>query len=76
MQKWGIKMPKFSLSSGEMLEVLDKLNENAYDKLVNAIEEKICKVLSEKKWIEIWEDGDFKIEMSITFPKIEELKDA
>jgi hypothetical protein len=69
-------MTKFSLSSGEMLEVLDKLNGNAYDKLVNAIEEKICKVLPEKKWIEMWEDGDFKIEMSITIPEIEELKDA
>lgn len=71
-------MPKFSLSSGEMMAILDKPLHisNAYDHLINAIEAKICDVISEKKWLEIWTDGDFKIEMSITFNEIEELKDG
>ena len=69
-------MPKFTLNQGEMIEILDPLNQNAYDKLQGAIEKKICKVLSENKWLEIWEEGDWNIEMSITFNNIEELSNV
>ena len=71
-------MPKFSLSSGEMMAILDKPLHisNAYDQLVSHLEKKVLTIISEKKWIEIWESGDFKIEMSITFNEIEELKDG
>jgi uncharacterized protein YfbU (UPF0304 family) len=69
-------MNKFTLNQGEMMEILDPLNQNAYDKLQGAIEQKICEVLSEKKWLEIWEEGDWKIELSITFNNIKELSNA
>jgi hypothetical protein len=69
-------MPKFSLSSGEMMHILYELHPNAYDRLVNELEKKILDVLSEKKWIEIWTDGDFKLEFSVVFDDIEELKDG
>jgi hypothetical protein len=69
-------MPKFTLNQGEMMEILEPLNQNAYDKLQGAIEKKICEVLSENKWLEIWEDGNWNIEMSITFNNIEELSNV
>jgi len=68
-------MPKFTLSVGEMTDVLDDKYTNAYDELQGALEIKILNVLSEKIWLEIWETGNFKIEMSITFPEIKELKE-
>jgi hypothetical protein len=37
---------------------------------------KVCAVLSEKKWLEIWESGNYKIEMSLTFNEIKELQNA
>jgi hypothetical protein len=69
-------MPKFTLNQGEMQEILDPLNQRAYDRLQGALEKKICEVLSEKKWLEVWEEGDWNIEMSITFNNIEELQNA
>ena len=67
-------MPKFTLNQGEITAILDSLNGNAYDKLQGALEMKVCEVLSEKKWLEIWESGNYKIEMSITFNEIKELQ--
>jgi hypothetical protein len=69
-------MPKFTLNQGEMIEILDPLDQKAYDKLQGALERKICEVLSENKWLEIWEEGDWNIEMSITFNNIEELSNV
>lgn len=69
-------MPKFTLNQGEMTEILDPLNQRAYDRLQGALERKICEVLSEKKWLEIWEEGDWNIEMSITINTPKELQDA
>ena len=69
-------MPKFTLNQGEMIEILDPLNQQSYDRLQGALEKKICEVLSEKKWLEIWEDGSWNVEMSITFNNIEELQNA
>ena len=69
-------MPKFTLNQGEITEILDPLNGNAYDKLQGALEMKICAVLAEKKWLEIWESGNYKIEMSLTFNEIKELQNA
>jgi hypothetical protein len=68
-------MPKFTLSAGEMTDVLDDKYANAYDNLWGTLEGKILEVLSEKRWLEIWHSGDYKIEMSITFNEIEELRD-
>lgn len=69
-------MPKFTLNQGEMIEILDPLNRQSYDRLQGALEKKICEVLSEKKWLEIWENGSWNVEMSITFNNIEELQNA
>lgn len=69
-------MPKFTLNQSEMIEILDPLHQHAYDKLQGALERKICKVLSEEKWSEIWEDGNWNIELTISFDNIKELQDA
>jgi hypothetical protein len=69
-------MPKFSINQGEMQEILDPLHQFAYDKLQGAIEKKICKVLAEEKWLEIWEEGNWNIELSITFNNVKELDHA
>jgi len=60
-------MSKFSLNMYEMIEVLDPINKNAYDKLQIALEQKICNAMGEEKWREIWVTSDWNIEMSITF---------
>lgn len=58
-------MPKFTLNMYEMMEVLDPINQNAYDKLQSALEAKICKAMPEDKWLSIWESGDWDIEITI-----------
>lgn len=60
-------MIKFKLSVPEIIEILDPLNQNAYDKLQGALEQKILNLISEKKWLEIWESGDWEIELSLNF---------
>ncbi len=60
-------MPKFTLNMYEMMEILDPVNQNAYDKLQSALEEKICKSMSEDQWLSTWESGNWEIEMSINF---------
>lgn len=60
-------MPKFTLNMYEMMEILDPINQNAYDKLQSALEQKICKTMSEDEWLSAWEKGNWEIEMSINF---------
>ena len=64
-------MSKFSLNMYEMMEVLDLIDPNAYDKLQIALEQKICETMGEEKWREIWVTSDWDIEMSITFEEKE-----
>jgi uncharacterized protein YfbU (UPF0304 family) len=49
----------------EMMEILDPINQNAYDKLQSALEQKICKTMSEDEWLSLWEDSEWEIEMTI-----------
>ena len=56
---------KVKINQGEMMEILDPLNQNAYDKLQGALERKLCEVFSEKAWLKAFEDGDFEIEMTL-----------
>ncbi len=58
-------MPKFTLNMYEMMEILDPINQNAYDKLQSALEQKICKTMSEDEWLSLWEDSEWEIEMTI-----------
>jgi hypothetical protein len=53
----------------EMMEILDPVNQNAYDKLQSALEQKICQSMPEDEWLSIWEKGNWEIEMSINFEK-------
>lgn len=58
---------KFKLSMHEMMQILDPLNQNAYDNLQSALEQKICNTMSEEKWLAVWESGEWDIEMVVTF---------
>lgn len=49
----------------EMIDILDKLNQNAYDKLQSALEQKICKDMTEEQWLDIWQSEGYEIEMTI-----------
>jgi hypothetical protein len=69
-------MPKFTLNQMEMVDVLDAKYPNSYDELWGVLQGKILDVLSEKKWLEIWEKGNYKMELSITFNEIKELQNA
>jgi hypothetical protein len=51
----------------EMMQILDPINQNAYDKLQSALEQKICKAMPEDEWLSAWESGKWSIEMSIEF---------
>ena len=65
-------MPTFKLTQGEIQEVLDAVHPDAYDKLQGALERKVCTVLAERKWLDIWEGGDWNIEMTLKFELIKE----
>lgn len=54
---------KVTLNMYEMMEILDKLNQNAYDKLQSALEQKLCKTIHEDDWLQIWESGNWDVEM-------------
>lgn len=56
---------KYTLTMYEMIEILDKLNKDAYDKLQSALEHKICQSMTEEQWLEIWHNEGYEIEMSI-----------
>ena len=60
-------MPNFILREGEMQDVLDSIHPNAYDSLIGEIEKKICASMTEDRWMQIFDSGKFKVEMSITF---------
>lgn len=66
-------MPKFTLSMYEMMEILDPINQNAYDKLQSALEQKICKTMPTNEWLDIWDTSEWNIELSISFDNIKEL---
>jgi uncharacterized protein YfbU (UPF0304 family) len=58
-------MKTFKLNMYEMIDILDKLNQNAYDKLQSALEQKICKDMTEEQWLDIWQSEGYEIEMTI-----------
>jgi hypothetical protein len=58
-------MATVSLNMYEIIEILDPLNQNAYDKLQSKLEEKLCKLISEDKWLEIWDSGNWSIDMTL-----------
>ena len=60
---------KVKLNMYEMMEILDTLNQNAYDKLQSALEQKLCKTIHEDDWIKIWESGEWDIEMVLTLKR-------
>ena len=60
-------MSKFTLNMYEMMQILDPINQNAYDKIQSALEQKICKAMPEDEWLSAWESGKWSIEMSIEF---------
>ena len=64
-------MPKFKLNAGEMIEILDSVHQNAYDKLQSALEQKVLQTMSEDEWLAIWNTGEWTIETSITFKENE-----
>lgn len=65
---------KIKLNAGEMIEILDDLHKDAYDKLQSALEQKVLGILTEKKWLEIWEAGEWSVEMTLEFKLPEELQ--
>ena len=64
-------MPKFTLNAGEMIEILDSVHQNAYDKLQSALEQKVLQTMTEDEWLAIWNTGEWTIETSITFKENE-----
>jgi len=62
---------KFRLTAVEMIEILDSIHKDAYDKLHSALEQKVLKTMSEEEWIPIWESGIWTIETSLSFEKEE-----
>lgn len=56
---------KVTLDMYEMQDILDEIHQNAYDKLQSVLEKKICKLITEEKWLEIWEEGDWEINMTL-----------
>ena len=54
---------KVKMNAGEMMEILDPLDQRAYDKLQGVLERKLCEVFSEKVWLKAWEAGNFEVEM-------------
>ena len=64
-------MVKFRLNAGEMIEILDSVHQNAYDKLQSALEQKVLETMSEEEWLSIWDSGKWTIETTISFEENE-----
>lgn len=54
---------KVTLDMYEMQDILDDLHINAYDRLQNTLEKKLCRTIHEDDWLKIWQEGDWEIEM-------------
>lgn len=54
------------LTQSELMEILDKLHPDAYDKLQQALEQKIPDNL-QGEWLEAWEAQRWRIDMSLNY---------
>ena len=63
------------LENGQIIEILDAINQDAYDILQQALEVKLMNLLGEDVWLDAWEAGRWKIEMRLTalIPEMEEV---
>jgi len=61
-------MKTVSLSMNEIIAILDPLNQNAYDKLQQALEQKAIAVLGDEvSWLALWNSDEWAIKLDLTF---------
>ncbi len=65
-------MKAVNINMYEMMEILDELHPNAYDKLQSILEQKLCKEMEEKDWLKVWESGEWSIETTLKLNQAEE----
>lgn len=54
------------LENGKIIEILDRLDPNAYDILQQELEVKLMNLIGEELWLDAWESGRWKIDMRLT----------
>ena len=54
------------LDNGKIIEILDRLDPNAYDILQQELEVKLMNLIGEELWLDAWENGRWKIDMRLT----------
>lgn len=57
---------KVTLTQYELIEILDKLHPDAYDKLQQALERKIPDNL-QGEWLEAWEAQRWSLDMTLSY---------
>jgi hypothetical protein len=61
-------MKTVSLSMNEIIAILDPLNQDAYDKLQQALEQKAIAVLGDEvSWLALWDSDEWNIRLDLTF---------
>ena len=61
-------MKTVSLSMNEIIAILDPINQDAYNKLQQALEAKAIEVLGDDvSWICVWGSDEWKIKLDLTF---------
>lgn len=60
-------MKTVSLGLKEIIAILDPLNQNAYDKLFQALEKKVIQNIGEEGWLKIWNSDEWAVNLNLDF---------
>ena len=65
-------MNTVTLSMNEIVAILDPFNQDAYNNLQMALEEKVSKNIGDDKWLEIWNSDCWRIKLTLEYEEFDD----